>query len=79
MACDSTYYRAAAIPLAYFRMIRDERQRRVAAQERGLEGAGEEGGHELTMQPGDATPRCRSGSGPSRKCVCGGRRKANAL
>ena len=79
MACDSTYYRSAAIPLAYFRMIRNERKRRVAAQERGLGGASEGGGHELTMQVGEATPRCLSGSEPSRKCVCGGQRKANAL
>ena len=30
IACDFTYYRSAAIPLAYFRMLRDERNRRMA-------------------------------------------------
>lgn len=81
MACDSTYYRSAAIPLAYFRMIRDERKRRIPAQARGFDGV--VGGHVSNPghEPaaGDATLRCRSGSEPSRKCVCGGRRKTNAL
>lgn len=30
MACDFTYYRSTAIPLAYFRMLREERNRHIA-------------------------------------------------
>ena len=30
MACDFTYYRSTVIPLAYFRMLRDERKRHAA-------------------------------------------------
>lgn len=32
MACDTTCYGSGAIPLAYFRMLRDERRRRAEAQ-----------------------------------------------